>query len=164
MKLFTMAAATLLSLSAAALDAPVAPIQSKTLRLHGDTRVDNYFWLREKDKPETLAYLQAENAYAEALTRTSKPLEERLALFRRFLPEWGRRHEIAVAEREPRLVHENGDGKHVMILPDALLWFDFEMIWRSRSAVRMHVAHEIIQYLWFLTRNTAPDIRDQTRV
>lgn len=78
MKLFAMAAATLLSLSAAALDAPVAPIQSKTLRLHGDTRVDNYFWLREKDKPETLAYLQAENAYAEALTRTSKPLEERL--------------------------------------------------------------------------------------
>ncbi len=78
MKLFTMAAATLLSLSAAALDAPVAPIQPKTLRLHGDTRVDNYFWLREKDKPETLAYLQAENAHAEALTRASKPLEERL--------------------------------------------------------------------------------------
>ncbi|WP_374538616.1 S9 family peptidase [Chitinimonas taiwanensis] len=78
MKLFAMAAATLLSLSASALEAPVAPIQPKTLRLHGDTRVDNYFWLREKDKPETLAYLQAENAYAEALTRTSKPLEERL--------------------------------------------------------------------------------------
>lgn len=89
----------------------------------------------------------------------TRPLEERLALFRRFLPEWCRRHELAVAEREPRLVHENGDGKHVMILPDALLWFDFEMIWRSRAAVRMHVAHEIIQYLWFLTRNTPPDLR-----
>ena len=63
--------------------------------------------------------------------------EERLATYRRWLSEWGRRHEIAIREREPRLIHENGDGKHVMIGEDgSFLWFDFEMVYRSRSRVR----------------------------
>ena len=36
---------------------------------HGDTRVDNYYWLRddERQKPEVLDYLKAENAYTEAM-------------------------------------------------------------------------------------------------
>ena len=90
----------------------------------------------------------------------TRSVEERLALYRRWLSEWGRRHEIAVAEREPRLVHENGDGKHVMILDDGrFLWFDFEMAYRSRARVGQHVSHEIIQYLWYLMRNTPDEIR-----
>jgi hypothetical protein len=89
----------------------------------------------------------------------TRSVEDRFAVYRRFLAEWGRRHEIAVREREPRLVHENGDGKHVMILPDRLLWFDFEMIFRSRRAVPLHVSHEIIQYLWYLMKNTPPEIQ-----
>jgi len=36
-----------------------------TLELHGDSRVDNYFWLRERENPEVIAYLEAENAYTE---------------------------------------------------------------------------------------------------
>ena len=79
--------------------------------------------------------------------------DERLAVFRRFLAEWGRRHELAIAHAEPRLVHENGDGKHVLVLDDGFLWFDFEMIWRSRARVADHVSHEIIQYLWFLSKS-----------
>jgi oligopeptidase B len=35
--------------------------------LHGDVRVDNYYWLRERDNPEVIAYLEAENAYTEAM-------------------------------------------------------------------------------------------------
>ena len=35
---------------------------------HGDTFVDEYAWLADKDNPETIAYLEAENAYTEALT------------------------------------------------------------------------------------------------
>ena len=38
----------------------------------GDRRVDDYFWLREKDNPEVIAYLEAENRYTEA---AMKPLE-----------------------------------------------------------------------------------------
>lgn len=92
----------------------------------------------------------------------SRSVEERLTLYRRFLPEWSRRHELAVAEREPRLVHENGDGKHVMILNDGrFLWFDFEMVYRSRGDVALHVSHEIIQYIWFLMRNTPQEISEE---
>ena len=35
---------------------------------HGDTVIDEYAWLADKDDPDTIAYLTAENAYAEAAT------------------------------------------------------------------------------------------------
>jgi hypothetical protein len=89
------------------------------------------------------------------------PLAERLSTWRRFLAEWGRRHALAVSLREPRLVHENGDGKHVMLMEDGgFLWFDFEMVYRSRSTVRRHVAHEIVQYLWQIARGMPEAERD----
>ena len=78
----------------------------------------------------------------------SVPVEERRAMWRRFLPEWHRRHALAVARNEPRLVHENGDMKHVMMMPDGrFLFFDFEMCFRSRRRVREFVARAILAYL-----------------
>lgn len=50
---------------------PLATPVPKTDVVHGHTRQDNYYWLREKDRPEVLAYLKAENAYA---NRVLKPL------------------------------------------------------------------------------------------
>ena len=44
---------------------PVAPIHPHPVTLHGDTRVDDYFWLRDKGTPAVTAYLEEENAYAE---------------------------------------------------------------------------------------------------
>ena len=35
--------------------------------LHGDRRIDHYAWLREKDNPEVIAHLSAENAYTDAV-------------------------------------------------------------------------------------------------
>ncbi len=50
---------------------PIAKKIPKTDVLHGDIRQDDYFWLREKDNPEVIAYLREENAYtAEALEPT----------------------------------------------------------------------------------------------
>ncbi|HEU4741679.1 MAG TPA: S9 family peptidase [Meiothermus sp.] len=46
--------------------------------LHADTRLDDYYWLRERENPETIAYLEAENAYLEEVTRPLEPLRERL--------------------------------------------------------------------------------------
>ncbi len=43
---------------------------------HGDTFVDHYEWLREKDSAEVLAHLHAENTYAEAVTADQQPLRE----------------------------------------------------------------------------------------
>ncbi len=91
----------------------------------------------------------------------SVPEDERFATWRRFLPEWARRHEIAVAEREPRLIHENGDCKHVMLLGDEFLYFDFEMVYRARGRVEEYVGHEIVQFVWQLLRNIPASMQER---
>ena len=45
---------------------------------HGDTFVDDYEWLRDKESPDTLAYLEAENAYTEARTAHLEGLRDQL--------------------------------------------------------------------------------------
>src|ERR1700694_1581874 len=57
---------------------PVAPRRPKLLVAHGDRRVDPYYWLREKDNPEVLAYLEAENSYADAVMEPTDDLQETL--------------------------------------------------------------------------------------
>jgi oligopeptidase B len=42
------------------------------------TRTDDYFWLRDRDNPEVLAYLQTENAYTEAIMAPTTALQQRL--------------------------------------------------------------------------------------
>lgn len=48
------------------------------LEAHGDRRVDPYFWLRQRANPEVIAYLEAENAYADAVVAGTRPLQERI--------------------------------------------------------------------------------------
>ena len=48
-------------------EAPMPEMKPVHLELHGDTRVDNYFWLKERDNPAVIAYLNAENAYTEQM-------------------------------------------------------------------------------------------------
>ena len=55
---------------------PTAHIHPTTLSHHGHDVVDNYEWLRDKESPETLAYLRAENEYTEARTRDLAPLQD----------------------------------------------------------------------------------------
>ncbi len=57
---------------------PVAKKVPKEIVTHGDKRVDDYFWLREKTNAEVIAYLDAENAYGEAVTRPQQPFRDRL--------------------------------------------------------------------------------------
>jgi oligopeptidase B len=45
---------------------PIAPRRPHVLRHGGDERVDDWYWLRDRDDPEVLAYLEAENAYTDA--------------------------------------------------------------------------------------------------
>jgi len=53
---------------------PQAARIPRTTLLHGETLVDPYFWLREKENPRVRAYLEAENEYAEAETSHLSPL------------------------------------------------------------------------------------------
>jgi oligopeptidase B len=57
---------------------PMADKKPKTTNIHGETLVDNYFWLREKTNPAVMAHLQAENAYSEAVMKPTAPLQEKL--------------------------------------------------------------------------------------
>jgi len=57
---------------------PVAPRNPRTEVRHGATVTDNYYWLRERSNPEVIKYLQAENAYTEAMTKDLKPFEDTL--------------------------------------------------------------------------------------
>ena len=57
---------------------PVAGKKPHTTRLHGLALQDDYFWLREKSNPEVIKYLEAENAYTEAVLGSTKPFQEAL--------------------------------------------------------------------------------------
>ncbi len=57
---------------------PLAAQRPTLLTKHGDSRSDSYFWLRQKANPEVIAYLQAENAYADAVMAPMAALQERL--------------------------------------------------------------------------------------
>jgi oligopeptidase B len=57
---------------------PVAEKRSKTITVHGDSRVDDYFWLRDKNDPKVTEYLKAEDAYAEASMRPTAALQDTL--------------------------------------------------------------------------------------
>jgi len=46
---------------------PVAPQREHVREIHGTTKADPWFWLRDKDDPQTVEYLNAENTYADAL-------------------------------------------------------------------------------------------------
>ena len=60
---------------------PVPPVAKKVEKihlLHGDARPDPYFWLRDKPNPEVAAYLEAENAYTDAVLKPTEPLQKAL--------------------------------------------------------------------------------------
>ena len=57
---------------------PAAKIVPKTITEHGDVRVDNYFWLRQRDDPDTLPYLEDENRYTEAMMAHTVPMQSKL--------------------------------------------------------------------------------------
>jgi oligopeptidase B len=57
---------------------PVARKEPKDVTVHGDKRIDDYFWLRNKGTPEVEAYLKSEAAYADAMMEKTKPLQDAL--------------------------------------------------------------------------------------
>src|SRR5467141_5069581 len=63
---------------ASAAQPPVARREPVEHVLHGDRRVDHYAWLRHKETPEVIAYLEAENAYTDALLKPTEPFQEKL--------------------------------------------------------------------------------------
>ncbi|HEU0120553.1 MAG TPA: S9 family peptidase [Bryobacteraceae bacterium] len=78
-----VAAAAAFSLPMPAADTPLPPppiakIVAKSITQQGETRNDPYFWLRDKANPEVTAYLEAENAYFQAVMKPVEGLKDTL--------------------------------------------------------------------------------------
>ena len=57
---------------------PVARVEPRANTLHGETRIDDYFWLRDRSDPEVIAYLEAENRFTGAVMKHTEALQEQL--------------------------------------------------------------------------------------
>ena len=57
---------------------PMAEKKPKITKIHGETLVDDYFWLREKTSPAVMEHLKAEDAYAQTVMKPTEPLQEKL--------------------------------------------------------------------------------------
>ncbi len=57
---------------------PIAKKIPKDVTVHDDRRVDDYYWLRERTNPDVVAYLRAENEYADALLAPTANLRKTL--------------------------------------------------------------------------------------
>ena len=57
---------------------PIAPKHPHAVTQHGQTRIDDYYWMRNREDPEVLKYLRTETDYLEEMMGHTKPLQEEL--------------------------------------------------------------------------------------
>jgi oligopeptidase B len=57
---------------------PVARKKPVEHRIHNDLRLDDYFWLREKENPEVIQHLEAENAYTKSVLQPTEAFQQQL--------------------------------------------------------------------------------------
>src|SRR5688500_8556049 len=72
------AASSLMTMIGKNIPAPTAAKYPKELTIHGDTRMDPYYWLNDRENPEVTTYLNEENAYLDTLMSHTKPFQEKL--------------------------------------------------------------------------------------
>jgi len=60
------------------ISAPKAKIIPKTLKKHKESRIDNYFWLNDRENSEVIDYLNQENSYYESMTSHTQNLRDSL--------------------------------------------------------------------------------------
>jgi len=60
------------------IDVPIANKIPKKLKKHDDIRIDNYFWMNDREHPEVISYLKDENAYADRVMAKTKAFQTHL--------------------------------------------------------------------------------------
>ncbi|HEX8183456.1 MAG TPA: oligopeptidase B, partial [Blastocatellia bacterium] len=78
---------------------PVAKKVAKSTAIHGEELVDDYYWLREKNSPEVMSYLEAENAYTTSIMKHTEDFQA--ALYKEML---GR-----IKQTDVNVPYKNGD-------------------------------------------------------
>ena len=138
----------------AGIDAPVAPREPRDVSVHGETRIDDWFWLRDRDDPRTLAYLKAENAYADAWFAPRAVLKDRLydEMFSRIQQDddsvpyrkgaWWYQSRTASGEQYARHVRRRADGperRYDPAAPDETL-LDLNVLAEGQAFLRLGLA------------------------
>ncbi len=59
------------------MSAPVAKKIEKIFEEHGNKRIDNYYWLNQREDPEVIEYLTAENNYTKEVLKDTEELQEK---------------------------------------------------------------------------------------
>ncbi|MGE0526103.1 MAG: S9 family peptidase [Bdellovibrionales bacterium] len=97
-----------------AIPPPLAEQKPHALTIHGDTRVDEFYWLRERENPKVAQYLKAENAYLEGMMKPTKKI--RTQLFKELKGRIPQR-DSSVPEKEGEYLyyHRYEDGKEYAI-------------------------------------------------
>ena len=57
---------------------PIAKKVPQELTIHNDVRIDNYYWLNDKNNPEVIDYLNAENVYTKQMTLHTQEFQKSL--------------------------------------------------------------------------------------
>lgn len=79
--LFTGSSAALAQTNGGGASAPKPPMAEKktrTINIHGETIVDDFFWLREKSNPAVISYLESENAHTDGAMKATAALQQKL--------------------------------------------------------------------------------------
>lgn len=69
---------TIMQMMSEPMSPPLAARKPKELTIHGDTRTDPYYWLNERENPEVIDYLTAENQYLDTIMSHTKGFQEKL--------------------------------------------------------------------------------------
>jgi oligopeptidase B len=72
------APAAIFAIDPSAATPPVAKKDPHETEIHGDVRIDDYFWIKDKEDPEVVKYLEAENAYTAAVMKPTEAIQEKL--------------------------------------------------------------------------------------
>ena len=57
---------------------PDASPKDKELSIHGDTRIDPYYWLNDREDLEVIQYLNDENSYTKAVLNSTEKMQKQL--------------------------------------------------------------------------------------
>jgi hypothetical protein len=132
----------------------------KTWREHGFDvfeRLEDKDFIRTERPYIVLEYVQGQTL----LSYFADPhiaQAEKAAMLRHFLPEWGRRHQLAMKTGNRLLIQEHPSFKHVFVSESGrLIFFDFETVYQAPHSLPSLIGREIAGYVRSLYKVTPPD-------
>lgn len=94
---------------------PEAPKIEKKMTIHGDTRVDNYYWINRREDPQVIRYIKKENEYTRSFLKHTDSLREQL--FREMIDRLpGRDHSVPYLSNGYRYYERFEEGSEYPVI------------------------------------------------